>query len=566
MFVGILDGFGLTMFLPLLQIADGNSNIDSAGLGNLSFLVDLLNYLGIGRNLIGILSLLAIFFILKGVFKLFSQWYNVKLQQYFISRIRVSSLRALNNMSFKAFVLSDVGRIQNTLSGEVNRVANANTMYFRSLEQFILVIVYMAFAFFVDIRFALLVSAGGFLTNLLYKQIYIKTKSASKKVTGETHIFQGMLIQHIAFFKYLKATGFLKVFGKKLEKSIINIENSNKLIGFYSSILSSAREPLLIIVVCCVIIVQTSFLGGTLGPILISLLFFYRALSSLVAMQSTWNTFLGASGSLENMTEFQKELTSNREETGTVKINSFDKNITLEGASFSYNEDTRILDNIDLIINKRETIAFVGESGSGKSTLVNIIAGLFPVDEGKMLIDDIDSKDLDISSYQQKIGFVTQDPVIFNDSIFNNVTLWAPKTNENLNKFWNAVSKASMREYLLSLPDKEEQLLGNNGINLSGGQKQRISIARELYKDIEILILDEATSALDSETENIIQKNIDSLKGYYTIFIVAHRLATIKKADNIVFMQNGQIIKVAPFDDMVEHVSKFRRMVELQKL
>jgi ABC-type multidrug transport system fused ATPase/permease subunit len=564
--VGILDGFGLSMFLPLLQLANGGTSISAEGMGQLGFIVEFLVKSGMHNSIIGLLSLLAVFFILKGLFKFASLSYNILLQQYFISKIRTNAITGLSNLKFKHFVLSDVGRIQNTLTGEVGRVVNAYSSYFRSVEQLILMIVYMVFAFVVDTKFAILVSIGGLLTNLIYKQIYTRTKHASKKVTADNHDFQGLVLQFTAFFKYLKATGQLNKYSKNLADSIHKIENNNKKIGKYGAILSSAREPLLIVIVCLVIYVQTKFLGGSLGPILVSLLFFYRALSSLITMQNTWNFFIGVSGSLENMFDFQKELTLNHEKNGSLNINQFQNSLKIENGSFGFRENDLILKNINLEITKNETIAFVGESGSGKSTLVNILSGLYPLEQGYYSIDNQKSTNINMSSFQNRIGYVTQDPVIFNDTIYNNITLWAPKSQTSKERIENVLKKASLFDFIQSLPENTEQLLGNNGINLSGGQKQRISIARELYKDIDILILDEATSALDSETEKNIQENIDQLKGNYTILIVAHRLSTIKNADRIVFMENRQIKNIAAFDDLIKVEPRFKRMVELQEL
>jgi ABC-type multidrug transport system fused ATPase/permease subunit len=169
-------------------------------------------------------------------------------------------------------------------------------------------------------------------------------------------------------------------------------------------------------------------------------------------------------------------------------------------------------------------------------------------------------------TFQNRIGYITQEPVIFDDNVFNNVTFWDEKTPENLNRFWEALRKASILDFVESLPEKENAPLGNNGIMASGGQKQRLSIARELYKDIDILIMDEATSALDSETEKAIQENIDALKGQYTIIIIAHRLSTIKNADEIVLMSKGEIIDKGSFSELIGSNETFKRMVNLQEL
>jgi ABC-type multidrug transport system fused ATPase/permease subunit len=563
--VGILDGFGLTMFLPLLQMVNGSSNINPEKLGNLRFIIEGMQSVGINLTLGSVLIFLCVFFSLKGIVRYFCDAYAVIAQQFFIRKVRLGMLAGLNNIAFKAFVTADAGRIQNTMSGEVDRVSRAFLSYFKAFEQFILMAVYMGFAFFVDPKFAVLVSIGGLLTNFIYKSINNLTKDASRQLTSDANYFQGLIIQHVGNYKYLKATGLLHFFGSRLTTNLLKLEKSNKRIGVLGAVISGAREPLLIFVVAAVILIQTKFLGSSLGPILISLLFFYRALSALLVMQTAWNYFLAASGSIENMITFQHELNTTKETEGTLEVKSFKSKLELKNASLQYGEKI-VLSNIDLLVKKNETVAFVGESGSGKTSLVNILAGLMPPDAGSMYVDETNRLQMNVTGFQKRIGYITQDPVIFSDSIYNNITLWAEPTEKNLIRYREAIAKAAIAEFINGQIEKEHTILGNNGINLSGGQKQRISIARELYKDIDILIMDEATSALDSETERSIQDNIDALKGQYTILIVAHRLSTIKNADRIVLMDNGAIAQIGTYQQLVENTSLFKRMVSLQEL
>jgi subfamily B ATP-binding cassette protein MsbA len=562
--VGVLDGFGLSMFLPLLQMVS-ESDVDADKMGNLSFLVDFIESLGINLTLASALLFMVFFFVLKGIVKYIGEVYNVILNQYFIKKIRLKTLNSLNNISFKYFVTSDAGRIQNTMTGEVDRVATAYQTYFRTFQEGVLVAVYMSFAFFVNWQFAILVAIGGWFTNFLYKYIYKLTKGSSKKYTKDTHAYQGEVIQEVANYKYLKATGLLNAFGKRLEISILKIEETRRKIGFLNAILIAAREPMLMGVVAAVIVIQTQVLGGQLSQVLISLLFFYRALTSLTLLQTSWNSYLSVSGSLENVKSFQKELDGNYQTKGHKKVNVFTKAIELNAVNFNYG-DTPILKDISLSIHKNESIAFVGESGSGKTTLVNLVAGLLIPESGELSIDGILHKELDLDSYQKRIGYITQEPVIFNDTIYNNVSFWAEKTPENIARFKQAIQKAAIAEFIDTLPEKENTALGNNGINLSGGQKQRISIARELYKDIDILIMDEATSALDSETEKSIQNQIEQLQGEYTLIIIAHRLSTIKNAGRVVLMYQGEIKSVGSFKELIAKDERFKNMVDIQEV
>ncbi len=564
--VSTLDAFGLSMFLPLLQMVENSAGTaDPESMGNLSFLVEGIQALGFDLTLGFVLLFMLIFFFFKAIFSYLSMVYIIVLQQRFVRSIRLNLLSALNRIGYKTFVTSDAGRIQNTLSGEVDRVSQSYLTYFGAFQQGIMVVVYMGFAFFLNFQFAVLISIGGALTNVIYKTIYKHTKGASRKLTFSTNIYQGQIIQHVGNFKYLKATGLVNQYGDLLRATINKIEDSRKRIGVLSSIGLAAREPLLVAVVAAVILIQTRVLGGGMGTIIASLLLFYRALTALVAMQQSWNSFMSTSGSLENMKSFEAELLEAREQDGTQEFSTLNSTIAAEAVSFSYGS-TSILKDISIRIQKNETVAFVGESGSGKTTLVNLLAGLLPPDSGQVMADGVSVSSLKKASYQRRIGYITQDPVIFNDTVFNNVTFWAEPTQENIARFELAIRQASLSEFLETLPDGPQALLGNNGINLSGGQKQRISIARELYKDIDILIMDEATSALDSETEQLIQQSVEALKGKYTILVVAHRLSTIKSADRVVFLNKGEIEDEGTFSELMQKVPRFRKMVELQEI
>jgi subfamily B ATP-binding cassette protein MsbA len=563
--VGVMDGFGLAMFMPLLEMVNSSKQADGSSLGNLSFLVSGMENIGLSLNLTTVLLVMVFFFLFKGILRFIASIYNATLRKYIIDKLRNQLLSSFNQIKFKYFVTSDVGRIQNTMSVEIERASAAFYNYAGTMQESIMVVVYVGFAFFVDIRFALLVTLGGGISNFLYKSIYKKTKGASKDFSKDSHLYQGQIIQYVSNFKYLKATALLDMYANRLRKSIDDIEESRFRIGKLSAILVSAREPILIIVVAAVIIIQTKLLNASLGPILVSLLFFYRALSSLMNLQNSYNRFLELSGSLENLVDFQQELYKEKEKNGKQVVDKLNDSIELKEVFLAY-DTVDVLKSINLKINKKETVAFVGESGSGKTTLVNILAGLIPADKGTVCIDGVNRNVLDIKTYQRKIGYITQDPVIFSDTIFNNVTLWAEQNEANLNSFNKALQKASIATFVAEQPLREQTILGNDGVNLSGGQKQRISIARELFKDIDVLIMDEATSALDSETERTIQESIDALKGEYTIFIVAHRLSTIRNADRIVVMRKGKIEQIGSYQELISSCVLFNKMIQLQEL
>ena len=565
--VGFFDGFGLTMFLPLLKMVDGDKiegNID--GLGNLSNFINWLHAKGVSINLNTILIFIFLLFSLKGIFKYFNGYYRISIQQRFIRKIREKTLNLFNKISFSNYLSSDIGQIQNSMSGEVERLARAFNYYFSTFEQTVFVFVYIFFAFSVDLEFAALVTLAGGLTFLIFNKFNRLTKIASLRLTDKSNLYQGQIIQHVGNFKYLRATALVDFYAKKLLNTIREIERLRKEIGIYSAFLQAIREPMIVGVIVLIIFLQVSVFKSQLGPIIISLIFFYRALTSITGVQTNWNKFLEVSGSMINIKEFQRYLKGSADVYGVHKFNHFNDELEVKNLSFSYDNSTQVLKNLSFKIRKNEVIAFVGESGSGKTTLVNILVGLLPVPSNSYFIDAIDKNMYDITTFQNKIGYVTQEPIIFNDTIFNNVTFWDEPTNHNKERFWSSVHNSSLYEYIMKSPEEEQTILGANGLSLSGGQKQRIAIARELYKDIDILILDEATSSLDTETEYFIKDSIEAFKGRFTIIIIAHRLSTIRNADKIFLFSKGEIVETGNFDYLKRNNPVFRSMVELQQV
>jgi len=325
------------------------------------------------------------------------------------------------------------------------------------------------------------------------------------------------------------------------------------------------REPLMIGVVVAVILIQVELLEGSLATIMLSLLFFYRGLTALTSIQTSYNKFLGFSGSIDNMKSFTKSLQASPEVNGDDKVSSI-QNIEFKNLSFSYNKKNTVLRNINLNIKPKQSIAFIGESGSGKTTLINLLSGLLKPGSGDLLINQKSIHSIELVNYRRRIGYITQEPIIFDDTLFNNVTLWDQKNEENLTRFQEAIKKSQLSSFISDLSDKEEERLGNNGVTLSGGQKQRISIARELYKDVDILLMDEATSALDTKTEKNIQKSIDDLKGEYTIIMIAHRLSTVKNCDQIVLLDKGEIKAKGDYKTLIENSTEFAAMISSQQL
>lgn len=562
--VGLLDGLGLAMFVPLLQLVGNKTDsVESTGDTDLNFFSIIFENLGIPFNLVSVLLLILFFFTLKGVARFLESYYTIILTTDFVKKVRMEAIDKIVNIDFRYFIKVDSGKVQNTLSGEIERIQQSYKYFASSIQSFISILVYVSLAFLTNPQFALLVAIGGAFSNLIYTQLYKKTKNTSKNITKGNHLYHGLMMQQVNNYKYLRATGQINFYSQKIKKSIIELANNFRKIGFFNSLLVSTKEPLAISVVVLVILIQTTFFEAELGPIILSLMFFYRSLNQVINYQNSRNSFLNYSGSLYNYKDFIDEL--NQNQFNYDGGNHLERINTLEvkNGFFSYN-DKGFLKNIDFKIDKNTTIAFVGKSGSGKTTITNILCGLLFLESGELQVNGVDIENINLNDFQKRIGYITQEPVIFNDTLFNNITFWADKSENNLKKFNNCLEMASLSEFYDSLELKEETQLGNNGVLLSGGQKQRVAIAREIFKDVDLLVLDEATSALDSATEIAIQESFERLKGKFTMVVIAHRLSTIKSSDVIFILEEGRITGVGDFNSLQEKSFEFKKMVELQ--
>ena len=564
--VGLLDGLGLAMFIPLLGIASGiNANTGDENSDVINFIVNLFDSVSVNLNLVNALLFMVVVFSIKGVFYYLRNVYFIKIRVKSVSLLRLNLIKSLNELSYSGFTKLEAGRIQNTMVGELGKVIGALMSFFVYLQHIIMLATYIFLAFIANWQFAILVAIGGSLSNLFYKYINNYTKEKATLLSSKGNSFNAILIQILHNFKYLKATNHYQLFSKKLINNIHEQEKINLGVGKISSIGESLREPFTIVIITGVIIVQTSYLGESFSSILLSLLLFYRALGHLVSMQNSWNTFLANSSGIDSFETLLSDFKHYQEPLHyQEKIEHID-DISIKNISLSF-RGKKAIDNISFSIKKNSSVAFVGESGAGKTTLANIISGLQTPDDGEIIIEGKSLYKTNLNFFRNHLGYITQEAVIFNDSIFNNVTFWQEKSEENEEKFRKTIEKVSLSEFLNELPEKENTQLGNNGILISGGQKQRISIARELYKDVELLILDEATSALDTETERHIKNNIDLLQGQTTLIIIAHRLSTIKNVDIIYLLDKGKIIASGNFDSLIKSSEKFRKMVELQEL
>jgi len=277
------------------------------------------------------------------------------------------------------------------------------------------------------------------------------------------------------------------------------------------------------------------------------------------------NNFQQAVGASSEIFKFMDIKDDVREKPHARRLPAFAKNVQFDHVSFTYGsegEDARVLHDINLEVRRGEVVAIVGSSGSGKSTLVHLIPRFFDATQGRLLIDGNDVRDVTLASLREQVGIVTQETVLFNDTVRNNVAYGQPHVA--LKEVEAAARAALAHDFIKALPKGYDEVIGERGVRLSGGERQRIAIARAILKNAPILILDEATSALDSESEALVQSALHNLMSGRTVFVIAHRLSTVRRADRIVVIENGAVADIGAHDDLMTRLGTYRRLYDLQ--
>jgi ATP-binding cassette, subfamily B, bacterial MsbA len=303
----------------------------------------------------------------------------------------------------------------------------------------------------------------------------------------------------------------------------------------------------------------------TTGDFFVFIVAVFRLYDPVRKFALFYNNFQQAIGASSEIFKFMDVQDEVREKTNAPALPPFSKKISIEDVSFCYESEgvqREVLRNISLDVRAGEILALVGSSGAGKSTLVSLIPRFFDVTSGRIAIDGHDIRDVSVASIRSQIGVVTQETVLFNDTLRNNIAYGQPGISQ---KEVEAAARAALaHDFIMELPNGYETVIGEKGVRLSGGERQRIAIARALLKNAPILILDEATSALDSESESLVQSALQNLMAGRTVVVIAHRLSTVRRADRIVVLENGTIADIGTHEELMQKLGTYRRLYELQ--
>lgn len=555
---GLLELVGIIALLPLFQVALGEelnspiSQLVAAGLAKLGADVSF-------KNLI---FLIGAIFIAKGALVFTHSYLTVRAVTTVRKAVQTSLVTGLEKASYPFFLNQKTGYLSNLLSVETTRFSASLRTFAQVCVTSAYILVYLPTIVIFDKEIALVTIVIGGLAILSVRPLILSTKKLSITVSNEAAGLSTQMIQFVQAFPYLKATANVDKARHHIMQHVDRLVDLHMRIGIRTATLSGFKEPIAVTALLGYLFYKVELLGGSLSGVAVVALLLYRVLGQVLDLPLSIQRLHQLIGGVHFVADFAKQIQGAEEQDGLNAIQNISGDLVLTNINF-YHGSVPVLKDINMRIERHKTYGIVGESGSGKTTLFHIITGLLDPSDGQISINGQNYENLRRQSLRRLFGYVPQEPIIFNDTIANNLSLWATestKTSHQTN-IKAAAKAAHCDEFIDRFPAGYETVVGERGTRLSGGQRQRIAIARELYRDPEILIFDEATSALDSAAESIIQNSIEQLHGRRTVIVIAHRLSTVRNCDQIFVMEKGRIAEHGSVTELFNRPnSRFRKM------
>lgn len=513
------------------------------------------------------IGLIIIIFLFKNLFGYLGSQHLMKLKTGVLRDLREKMYNKIVDLPVSYYSEKRKGDIMARILGDINEVQNS---FFNVLELVVkepLQIIFSLIAMFaiswkLTIFVFIFIPISAFIISVIGKSL----KSQSMRAQQEGGFMISIVEETLSGLKVVKgynAEGFFKkIFNNSINKLYVltnKIGKKNNLASPMSEFLGIVIIAVLLIYGGTLVLQEGSLTGSAfIGYIAMS----YNVLTPAKAISKASYQVKNGIAAAERVFEVIETPNVIRDTETSVQISSFHNQISLQNITFSYDGEHNVLKNFNLDIPKGKTVALVGQSGSGKSTIANLLMRFYDVEEGKIMIDGTDIKNIQLISLRDQLGLVTQDSIMFNGTIADNLRIG--KQNASDQEVIEALKIANAYEFVQNLPNGINTNIGDAGGKLSGGQKQRISIARAVLKNPPIMILDEATSALDTESERLVQDALEKMMANRTSIVIAHRLSTIQKADVIVVMNHGEIAEQGTHDELLAKNGTYAKLVSLQ--
>tara|TARA_X000000950_G_scaffold96197_1_gene121462 strand:- start:3845 stop:5581 length:1737 start_codon:yes stop_codon:yes gene_type:complete len=506
---------------------------------------------------------------LANLFRYFSAVILARVRVRVVTNLRNSLFNKIINFKINFFTEKKKGDVISRVTSDIqqieNSVINSITVLFKEPALVIgLFFILSSISIKLTLYTIILIPIAGGAIAYIAKHLKIKA-AFSQTALGNINNIINETLDGMRIIKLFTAQGKMrdkfdeevKDYGRQNLSMYKRFELSNPL----SEFLSIATVAIILLIGGGMVLDNSSDISAS--EFIAFIIIFSQVIPPAKTMTTAFNTVQRGLASAERVFEYIDKETIRESVSGKREILDIKSSIEFKEVTFSY-DDENVLEDISFEINKGEKIALVGPSGGGKSTIIDLLSKFYRVKKGKILIDGTDINDYDTNKLRNMIGIVTQESILFHDSIRNNISFGDRNVNEK--KIIESAKVANALKFIEGLEEKFDTVIGERGLKLSGGQRQRICIARAIYKDPPILIFDEATSSLDSESESSVQKAIEEVMKNRTSIIIAHRLSTIKNVDKIIVIEGGKIIEVGRHEDLIKSNNVYSKFIKMQNI
>ncbi|MAR64974.1 MAG: antibiotic ABC transporter ATP-binding protein [Flammeovirgaceae bacterium] len=506
---------------------------------------------------------------LANLFRYFSAVILARVRVRVVTNLRNSLFNKIINFKINFFTEKKKGDVISRVTSDIqqieNSVINSITVLFKEPALVIgLFFILSSISIKLTLYTIILIPIAGGAIAYIAKHLKIKA-AFSQTALGNINNIINETLDGMRIIKLFTAQGKMrdkfdeevKDYGRQNLSMYKRFELSNPL----SEFLSIATVAIILLIGGGMVLDNSSDISAS--EFIAFIIIFSQVIPPAKTMTTAFNTVQRGLASAERVFEYIDKETIRESVSGKREILDIKSSIEFKEVTFSY-DDENVLEDISFEINKGEKIALVGPSGGGKSTIIDLLSKFYRVKKGKILIDGTDINDYDTNKLRNMIGIVTQESILFHDSIRNNISFGDRNIDEK--KIIESAKVANALKFIESLEEKFDTVIGERGLKLSGGQRQRICIARAIYKDPPILIFDEATSSLDSESESSVQKAIEEVMKNRTSIIIAHRLSTIKNVDKIIVIEGGKIIEVGRHEDLIKSNNVYSKFIKMQNI
>ncbi len=564
----LFDAAQLSLIVPLADKILSNKKIIvpkqlPAGLASV---VDYINNTQPLRLLYIMAFTVMVMFILKGLFNFFQSYLMSDIGQRVVRDVRSRLYAKFQDLSLDYFTKKRSGEMISRITNDVKLIENAASYGFTDLAyQTFQVVLFTFLIFYIHWKLALtslvilpLISLPIIFVGKVLKRLSIRSQEKMADINS-------LLVETISGVRIVKAFC--------MEMAEINKFKANNY-DYYKITMKSIKRTLILAPLTEIVgafggifvfvwagrdVIEGKLSFGVFGLFLGALLSMIRPFKKLSGVHALNQQAIAASNRIHEIFDLQPTV---KEDKNAIVFAPFKKNIVFDSVSFQY-EQAMILKDINIEIEAGQIIAIVGPSGAGKSTFVDLIPRLYDPEKGRILIDSLDIRKATLNSLRAQIGLVSQETILFNDSVRSNIAYGRPNAQDK--DIIEAAKKSGAHDFIMNLPKRYDTFIGDRGYKLSGGERQRLAIARAILKNPPILILDEATSQLDSASEMVVQKAIDELVVGRTVLIVAHRLSTVRNADKIVVLDKGRIVEMGSHQQLAEKNGLYKLLFDMQQ-